>query len=100
MSDTYRVTIITGIGPYYTPDKAEGVVLARSAFRYGLPFTLTHGTGFHPKWGSEPVLVITGFADEQHPPLYYSDFAEDLREVFSQDSVLYHAEPTRPFELL
>lgn len=96
--DTHQVTIITGINGLL-PSSATGRVLALLDVS-GLPATITRGTGHHPNWDAEPVLVITAFATEQNPPVVYADLARALRDEFEQDCVLFHSEPVPPFELI
>jgi hypothetical protein len=45
--------------------------------------TVHLGDGYHPHWGSEPVVVLT-MVDPNHP----YDVARDLAHAFNQDCVL------------
>lgn len=96
----YQVTIITGINGLH-PSTATGRVLALLDVS-GLAATITRGTGHHPNWDSEPVLIITALTDPDRPthPDDYRALARALRDTFEQDCVLYHATPVAPFELI
>lgn len=85
-----RWTITTAYPDTFTPDAAIAEATT-AASACDVPCTIVPGTGYHPTWGQEPVLVVTvvtGLAGDPYVDVDVLRFALTLCDWFDQDCVL------------